>query len=193
MTHRRYHAANTAAVCTDPDSSSVAQGLRWYAVQCLSHRELAAASHLQNQQYQVFLPRRRKIRRHARKTDTVLVAFFPGYLFVSLDLSRDRWRSVNGTYGVGSLVMRGEHPAPVPAGVVELLQQSCDEQSVVEWQPDLKPGQAVRILAGPLGDVVGELEHLDGRGRVRVLLDIMGARVPAVLPKEFVVSTDSIV
>jgi transcription elongation factor/antiterminator RfaH len=186
-------AANSAGTGMPPDVESSSDGSRWYAVQCLSHREVAAASHLQNQKYQVFFPRRRKIRRHARKTETVLVPFFPGYLFVSLDLSRDRWRSVNGTYGVASLVMRGDYPARVPVGVVESLQQSCDEMSVVQWQPDLRPGQAVRILAGPLGDVVGELERLDGAGRVRVLLEIMGGRVPAVLPKEIVVSRDSMV
>lgn len=193
MTSHSDSAARGTAVLVNADSATVRPGSRWYAVQCLSHRELAASSHLQNQEYRVFFPRRRKIRRHARRTETVQVAFFPGYLFVSLDLTRDRWRSVNGTYGVASLVMRGEYPAPVPVGVVEALQQSCDEMSVVQWQPDLKPGQAVRILAGPLGDVVGELERLDGAGRVRVLLEIMGARVPAVLPKEFVVSRDSIV
>lgn len=193
MTYHCDSAGNGTAASIGPDSASVPRGSRWYAVQCLSHREVAASAHLQNQQYQAFLPRRRKIRRHARKADTVLVPFFPGYLFVSLDLTRDRWRSVNGTYGVASLVMRGECPAPVPVGVVESLQQSCDELSVVQWQPDLKPGQAVRILAGPLVDVVGELERLDGAGRVRVLLEIMGARVPAVLPKEIVVSRDSIV
>lgn len=176
-----------------PEFESLSAGARWYAVQCLAHREIAASAHLQNQQYQVFFPRRRKIRRHARKTETVLTAFFPGYLFVSLDLSRDRWRSVNGTYGVASLVMRGDRPAPVPAGVVESLQDSCDEISVIQWQPDLKPGQAIRIVAGPFGDMVGELERLDGAGRVRVLLQIMGGRVPAVLPKEIVVSRDSIV
>lgn len=191
-----YHhdsATNAAAASTGQDFAGVSEGARWYAVQCLAHREVAASSHLQNQQYRVFFPRRRKVRRHARKTETVLVPFFPGYLFVSLDLSRHRWRSVNGTYGVASLVMRGDRPAPVPMGVVESLQQSCDEASVVQWQPDLKPGQAVRILAGPFGDFVGELERLDGAGRVRVLLEIMGGRVPAVLPKEFVVSRDSIV
>src|SRR5690349_20642365 len=75
-------------------------GRRWYAVQCLSNREGGAAAHLENQNFPVFLPRRRKTCRHARRIETVLVPFFPGYLFVTLDLSKDRWRSVNGTYGV---------------------------------------------------------------------------------------------
>jgi len=173
--------------------STVRVGPRWYAVQCLAHRESAAAAQLGNQNYQVFLPRRRKIRRHARKTETVLVPFFPGYLFVCLDISRDRWRSVNGTYGVAKLVMQGEYPAAVPAGVIEALQLSSDELSVVEWRPEIRPGDAVRVLAGPFSDVIGQLERLDGAGRVRVLLEIMGGQVPVVLPEEIVVSRDSIV
>lgn len=193
MTYHSDSTVNAAATNTPPEFESLSPGSRWYAVQCLSQREFAASSHLHNQQYRVFFPRRRKIRRHARKTETVSVAFFPGYLFVSLDLSRDRWRSVNGTYGVASLVMRGDYPAAVPVGVVESLQQTCDELSIIQWQPDLKPGQAVRVVAGPLGDVIGEFERRDGAGRVRVLLEIMGGRVPAVLPKEIVVSRDSIV
>jgi transcription elongation factor/antiterminator RfaH len=165
---------------------------RWYVVQCLAHRESAAASHLGNQNYRVFFPRRRKMRRHARKTESVLVPFFPGYVFVSLDISRDRWRSVNGTYGVAKLVMQGEYPVPVPAGVVEALQLSSDELSVVEWRPEIRPGDAVRVVAGPFSNMVGQLERLDGAGRVRVLLEIMGGQVPAVLPEEIVVSRDSI-
>jgi transcription elongation factor/antiterminator RfaH len=166
---------------------------RWYAVQCLAHRESAAASHLGNQNYRVFFPRRRKIRRHARKTESVLVPLFPGYLFVCLDISRDRWRSVNGTYGVAKLVMQGEYPAPVPVGVIEALQLSSDESSIVEWRPEIRPGDAVRVVAGPFSDMIGQLERLDGAGRVRVLLQLMGGQVPAVLPEEIVVSRDSIV
>ena len=169
------------------------RGPRWYAVQCLSHREFAAAAHLHNQSFEVFLPRRRKVRRHARRVETILVSFFPGYLFVSFDLSRDRWRSINGTHGVASLVMQGDYPAPVPVGVVEALRESCDEMSIIQWRPKIAPGEPVRVLAGPFSDMIGELDRLEGPGRVRVLLDIMGGRIPAVLPRDSIVSRDSIV
>src|SRR5689334_23102091 len=172
-------------------TSAPSDNSRWYAVQCLAHREAGAASHLVNQGFQMFLPRRRKIRRHARKAETVLVPFFPGYLFVSLDLTRDRWRSVNGTYGVARLVMQGERPAPVPVGIVEALLQSSDDMSVIEWRPDVRPGESVRVVAGVFSDMVGRLERLDGAGRVRVLLQIMGGHVPAVLPEENIVPANS--
>jgi transcriptional antiterminator RfaH len=36
----------------------------------------------------------------------------------------------------------------------------------------------VKILTGPFADFVGTLEWLDGQGRVKVLLDMMGGKVP---------------
>jgi transcriptional antiterminator RfaH len=148
-----------------------------------------ALAHLQNQNFEVFLPRRRKTRRHARKFDIVLAPFFPGYLFVRLDLSWDQWRSVNGTCGVARIVMHGDAPAPAPIGIVEGLREACDEMGVLRFRDrdGLEVGQTVRILSGVFVDFVGELDRLDETGRVRVLLEIMGGRVPIVLPRKDVV------
>jgi len=173
------------AAHAQPDFRS---GPRWYAVHCLSHREGAAAAHLQNQDFGVFYPRRRKTRRHARRIETVLVPFFPGYIFVTLNLSRDRWRSVNGTYGVASLVMQGETPAAVPMGVVEALQASCEEDGVMHYQNDLQPGQRVQIVQGAFTEFVGQLDQMDAAGRVRVLLEMLGRRTPILMPRDGVVS-----
>ncbi len=131
-----------------------------------------------------------KTRRHARKLDTVFVPFFPNYLFVHLDLSRERWRSINGTYGVARVVMRGEMPAPAPIGVVEALRQACDERGVLIQGCDLSEGQRVRILAGPFADLIGELERLDDSQRVRVLLDIMGGRVPVLVDRHLLIPSE---
>jgi transcription elongation factor/antiterminator RfaH len=161
---------------------------RWYAVQCLAHREAGAAAQLRNQDFSTFLPRRRRLARHARRIEIKLTSFFPGYLFVQLDLSRDRWRSVNGTFGVARLVMCGDQPVPVPRGVVENLQANCDLDGILDWQPALTLGEDVRILSGPFADLVCELEGLDAQGRVRVLLEIMGGSVSMVLPRTNVCS-----
>src|SRR5262245_64991181 len=91
-------------------------GERWYVVHTLPLGEARAQSQLENQSFLTFLPKRQKTVRHARKLTSVLAPFFPRYLFVALDLTRDQWRSVNGTFGVARLVMQGEQPAPVPRG-----------------------------------------------------------------------------
>jgi transcription elongation factor/antiterminator RfaH len=165
---------------------------RWYAVQCQPNRERAAALHLANQTFEIFLPLRNKTRRHARKIETVRIPFFPGYLFVELDLARHRWRSVNGTFGVARLVMQGELPAPAPRGFVEALQSACAAIDVVEWRADLTVGEAVRVLTGPFAGLVGELDRMIDSDRVRVLLQIMGGHFPVSVPRFDVVPADSV-
>src|SRR5262249_36026256 len=144
---------------------------RWYAVQCLSNREFLAAAQLANQGFVAFLPCLVRTRRHARKFDTVRRPLFPGYLFVRLDSSRDRWRSINGSLGVGRLVGNAEAPTPLPAGVVEAISDVCDDNGVMEAPDELSPGEEVRVTAGPFAEFVGKLDSLDGAGRVRVLLE----------------------
>ncbi len=168
-------------------------GARWYAVQCQPHRERAAALHLANQGYAVFLPWRQKTRRHARRVETVLRPFFPGYLFVRFDPACARWRPVNGTFGVVRIVMQGDRPAPAPRGLIETLMDCCSENGVLAWQPDLAPGERVRVSDGPFADFVGELEELDDTGRVCVLLDIMGGRIPTWLDRASVIPAASLV
>jgi transcription antitermination factor NusG len=154
---------------------------RWYVVHTLYHREKLAALHLGAQGFRTFFPRFRKTVRHARKLREVLAPVFPGYNFVILDVDRDRWRSINGTLGVARLLAAQKLPVPVPACVVEALVDALDDQGLVLLGGSLKPGQAVRIVAGPFAGGLGVLERLDGKGRVRVLLSILGGQAPLLI------------
>src|SRR5277367_4580277 len=86
---------------------------RWFLVQTQAKREFGAALQLEAQEFRIFLPHVLKTVRHARKTRTIKAAAFPGYLFVALDIRRDRWRSINGTIGVSRLITGG-NGAPLP-------------------------------------------------------------------------------
>jgi transcription antitermination factor NusG len=162
------------------------EGTRWYAVHTQPNRELRAKNQLENQAYEVFLPQRLKTVRHARKLSNRPAPFFPRYLFIRLDLTRQRWRSVNGTFGVTSLVMQGETPRPAPHGVVEAMIASVDENGFLCLEENLKIGARVRLAAGPFAEKLGILDRLNDSGRVRVLLEIMGGTVPVQLERRFV-------
>ena len=152
-------------------------GERWYVVHTQPRAETRAVFHLERQGYRVFCPRYRKVVRHSRKRTSTLAPLFPSYLFLRLDVSRDQWRSVNGTRGVVRLIMQSEVPQPVPRGIVEALQARMSADGAMDWTPTFKIGQAVRIADGPFADFVGTLERLDAAGRVRVLLDLLGRSV----------------
>jgi transcription antitermination factor NusG len=160
-------------------------GERWFAVQCKANREHGAAIQLRNQRFLVFLPLREKTWRHARRIEVRRVPFFLGYLFVALDLDRDQWRSVNGTCGVQRLVTAGgdARPVPLPQGVVEAWRSETDDRDCLRHEEPLRVGQAVRIQSGPFGDQLGELVEFDDAGRVRVLIELLGGRVPVTMPR----------
>ena len=151
--------------------------VRWYAVRTQPAQERRADYQLNQQGYSTFLPLLEKSVRHARKLRQVRAPLFPGYLFVELDLTRDRWRSVNSTYGVSGLIMGGDQPMPVPAGVVESFIVLTLADGLVDFTPDLKPGDQVVMVAGGLAGMIGRLERCDARGRVEVLLELMGQEV----------------
>ena len=160
-----------------PDLAGEPLGRRWFVAQTIARLEPRAQFQLQAQNFETFLPRVARTIRHARKLRTVLSAAFPGYVFVRLDLERDRWRAVNGTIGVSRLIMGRDRPTPVPHGVVESIMGYVDGQGIARFDRDLVEGQAVRIKDGPLAEAVGRLVRLDSNGRVRVMLEIMGGAV----------------
>jgi transcription elongation factor/antiterminator RfaH len=150
---------------------------RWFLVHTLPHGERKAQRHLQAQGFRVFLPEMTKTTRHARQLRTVRAPFFPRYLFVILDLNRDRWLSVRSTFGVSYLISCDNQPTPVPQGVVEnLIVRSTDMGSATG--EGLKMGQKISVTSGPFVGLLGTLDRLDERGRVRVLLELMNTVVP---------------
>ena len=159
-------------------------GERWYVAHTQPHRETFAALNLEAQHFRVFLPRFRKTVRHARQLRAVIAPVFPRYLFVALDLQRDRWRSVNGAAGVSALVGAGTTPLPAPVGVVEAMLDARDASGAVVLGGELRPGQKVRIVGGPFAGGHGVMERLDGKARVRVLLSLLGGEAPIVLDRD---------
>jgi transcriptional antiterminator RfaH len=136
-------------------------------------------AHLSRQRFASFCPRFRKTRRHARRTDEVVVPVFPGYLFVTFEPERDNWTAINGTRGVRQLVgLRSSRPQAMPVAAMQALFARCEGELITNLCPALATGQRVRLLTGPFVDRMGEVERLAARGRVRVLLDVLGGRTP---------------
>lgn len=162
------------------------QGCRWYVAAVQPGREDVAEIHLARQGFVSFAPRRLKTIKHARRLTERKVPLFPGYVFVSLDLDLHRWRSVNGTFGVRSLVTAGERPSPVPRGLVEAFIDLTNRSGIMNPTSDLAPGQRVQVLTGPFADFIGTIERLDGKDRVRVLLGMLNGESPVTLDRHMI-------
>jgi len=152
-------------------------GERWFAAMTQPQREGVAVENLRRQGFYTFSPLERVVRRHARKTIATTAPVFRGYVFVRLDPMQARWRSINGTRGVRSLVTNGDGPLAIKPGIVETLLASTDADGILEFVDPLQPGMTVRLRAGPFAEQLGVIERLDGRNRLVLLMSLMGGQV----------------
>lgn len=152
---------------------------RWYVAQTHPRAEPQAIGHLRRQGFEVYLPQYRKTRRHARRLERVKAPLFPGYLFVALDVARERWRSIRSTVGVRGLICEGETPVAVPDGVVDDIRAREDADGLIDVpaRAAFTQGEPLRILDGPLRDQIGLFECASDGDRIVLLLNLLGRQV----------------
>lgn len=150
----------------------------WYVVRTKTRSEEQSARHLSNQGFEIYLPRYRKQVRHARTVKSVLRPLFSGYLFVHMDLGQQRWRSINGSVGVISLVPTGDAPKSISGEIIDLIRAREDKDGTVSiGLQGLKKGDQVRIRDGALAEYEALLEEVSDEKRVVLLLNFMGSEV----------------
>jgi transcriptional antiterminator RfaH len=155
----------------------------WFVVQTQPHAEAKAKRHLANQGFSAYLPIYQRRVRHARQSQIVMRPLFPCYLFVRLDPDLTRWRSINGTIGVRRILTDGDSPRCVPDRIIDEIVAREDETGAIKLAPPaFAPGQAVRLMAGPLADVAGLFEETRDDSRVVLLLSLLGRKVRVLAP-----------
>lgn len=155
--------------------------ISWYVAYTQPNGEEKAVEHLARQGYNTYLPRYRRVIRHARRRALARRPLFPRYLFVGLDRLTQRWRPIRSTFGVVGLVASGDEPVQVPANIVDDLrgQESNGAFDLLSPAQRLRAGDPVRVTEGPFADLVGRLLGMTDHERVYILLELLGRTVRA--------------
>jgi transcriptional antiterminator RfaH len=146
----------------------------WYALQSHPHKETVLASHLQDSGFEVFYPRLRvnPVNPRARKVRP----YFPGYLFVHVDLETAGLSTFQWMPHARGLVSFGGEPAIVPDSLIHAIRRRVQEINLAggENLDGLQPGDEVIIEHGPFSGYEAIFDHkLPGSERVRVLLKML--------------------
>ncbi len=156
----------------------------WYALRCKPRKEDVVWQQLRSKGYDTFYPRLKvtPVNPRAKK----LKPYFPGYMFVQIDLEKignSVFQWMPHTLG---LVSFGGEPAAVPDNLIHAIRLRVDQinQAGGEVFDGLKSGEVVQISNGPFAGYEAIFDaRLPGSVRVRVLLQLLGSQrqVPLVL------------
>lgn len=162
--------------------------LTWFAAYVSVGQERKAADALRDAGFDAYCPMwTRHVVRH-RKRIVVSRPLFARYVFVGC--ADGLWGAARRVDGVEHLVTgASETPATVPLWAIERLRAAeamgqFDE--TVKRQPAIpfKPGEPVRVLAGSLQGWVGKVVNADAKGRVHLLIGMLGREVKTIAKAE---------
>ena len=159
--------------------------VRWYVAYTHPQKEHVAELNLKQQGFEAFLPKYEKIKRHARREEKVLAPLFPRYIFVQIDLEKDRWFSINSTRGVSTLLYSSDNkPARVPLQVIEGLKSQQNESGIVPLATLslFESGETVRVKEGVFADHEAKYQKMKDGERVELLLTFMQREMKITVP-----------
>lgn len=145
--------------------------LHWYALHVKPHKERPVHNLLKANEIEVFYPylKVKPVNPRSKKERP----FFPGYMFVRVDLEEAGTNALRWTEGTYGLVSFGGEPVPVPENMINELKrrmENIEEAGGLVFE-DLKEGDKVRITGGPFEGYNAIFNaRLSGKDRVQVLL-----------------------
>lgn len=167
--------------------------MRWYVVHAYAQYENSVAKALKerigraglNEQFgEILVPTEEVVEVKDGQKRTTERKFFPGYVFVNMEMNEDTWHLVKSTPKVlGFIGGTAEKPAPISDKEANAILNRVEE-AVERPKPKtlFEPGQQVRVNDGPFADFTGVVEEVNyDKNRLRVAVLIFGRSTPVEL------------
>ena len=151
--------------------------LQWYVIQSKTQKEYLVYEQLSIRKIEAYYPciQVKVVNPRARK----IKPYFPGYLFVRVDLKQMGASALQWTPGAVGLVGYGGEPAFVPDSLLQAIRRHVDHinKGRHEAFDNLKSGEIVAITNGPFAGYSAIFDsYSPGHERVRVLLQMLHDR-----------------
>ncbi|OGS46920.1 MAG: transcription termination/antitermination factor NusG [Elusimicrobia bacterium RIFOXYD2_FULL_34_15] len=166
--------------------------LKWYVIHTLTNYEERVKQELEKQIAnlnlskklgQILIPTEEVVEIKKNKKVTKKRRYFPGYVFIEMEIDNETYWLVSNTTGVSSF-LGGLKPTPLPEDEIKNI------VNLVEAPPPLKPKPAivfekeesVRIIEGPFANFIGVIEDVnEEKGKLKVMVSIFGRSTPVEL------------
>ncbi len=109
--------------------------------------------------------------------------FFPGYIFVQMDLADEAWHLIKNASKVSGFVGNNNRPAEISEQeVARITKQMTSGGEVTKVKVSFTVGESVMVTDGPFSNFNGTVEDInEEKAKVKVLVSIFGRPTPVEL------------
>ncbi len=166
---------------------------RWYVVHAYSGYEKQVLRSLQERIKlagmeelfgQIIVPTEEVVEMRAGQKRKSERKFFPGYVFVEMDMNEAAWHLVKATPRVlGFIGGTADRPAPISRAEADaMLRRIEDSGDKPRPRTLFEPGETVRVIDGPFADFSAVVEEINyEKSRLQVAVAIFGRSTPVEL------------
>lgn len=163
---------------------------RWYVVHAYSGYEKQVVRSLnerikhagmEEQFGEILVPTEEVVEMRAGQKRKSERKFFPGYVFVQLEMDEAAWHLIKNTPRVlGFIGGTADRPAPITEREAEaMLRRVHDSEEKPRPRTLFEPGETIRVTDGPFADFNGVVEEVNyEKSRLQVAVAIFGRSTP---------------
>ena len=158
----------------------------WHALYVKSRAEKKVLSQLQDMGIEAYLPMITRLKQWSDRRKKVDEPLFKSYVFVRSN--EKEHLSIVSVYGVVKFVSFEHKAVIVPENQILAIKRfiqdyEMDDEGRILDKDDLREGQMVRIISGPMKGLCGRLESIQDKRRLIVYIDVVGQYLPVNIPR----------
>lgn len=160
--------------------------INWFALLTRSNFEQTVYNSIIKKKIPAFLPKIKKKSTRKDRSLMIEVPLFRGYVFVKSTYTPSDQLNILKTVGAVRLLGNQTGPVPVPESQIDSLKilTSTNMDLITGANIQLKKGDLVMILEGPLAGVKGEFSRYKGKSRVVIKIDVLGQYAGVEVPED---------
>ena len=155
-----------------PYTAWMKHDLHWYAIYTKSMSEKKVADRLTEKGIEAYVPLRKVVRQWSDRKKLIDEPLIRSYCFVRVN--KKLYFDVLNTPGAVRYIWFSGEPASIPDRQIDLLKIITGSDVEVESiSGNFPPGTTVKVIAGPLAGVTGELVTILNRRKVIIRIDTL--------------------
>lgn len=127
---------------------------------------------------EILVPSEQVVEQRGKRKVKQTKKFFPGYIFVRMQLTKQAWHLVKNTPKVSGFLSSGKTPKPVSQREMDRMLGRTEpkpQAEIVEPDVSYEVGQQVRVKSGAFANFTGEVEEVNtDKRKIKLSVSIFG-------------------